>query len=341
MAISRLQFERFTAFKKLEIEFSPGINAIIGGNGCGKTHVLKAVYAACDVAGTEKDFAQKLADVFLPMERNLGRLVHRQRGRARGSVTVVRDGKSISASFSTIRGAVRHAIIKGAEEWAKKEVECAYIPVKEMLSNAPGFISLHASRELHFEDIYADILHRAYRPRLKGPIDAKRSKLLKILREDMEGEVQLWDETFVLAAPEGNLEFPLVSEGLRKLALLWILIQNGTLLKGSVLFWDEPETNLNPTLFGVVVDVLLELQRMGVQVILATHSYVFLKEIQLRRKKSDKVLFHSFYRDEKSRSIFHNSTNDYISLAPNLIADAFDSLYDREVERALGNKGNR
>ena len=51
------------------------------------------------------------------------------------------------------------------------------------------------------------------------------------------------------ACKRGNIEFSLLSEGVRKLALLWILIPNGTLSSGSVLLWDEPETNLNPKLF--------------------------------------------------------------------------------------------
>ena len=31
-----------------------------------------------------------------------------------------------------------------------------------MLSNAPGFRSLYATREVHFDEVYADILDRAY-----------------------------------------------------------------------------------------------------------------------------------------------------------------------------------
>ena len=85
---------------------------------------------------------------------------------------------------------------------------------------------------------------------------------------------------------------------MRKLGLLWILVQNGTLQKGSVLFWDEPETNLNPTLFGTVIEVLMELQRAGVQVFFATHDYVILKELDLRKNDSDAVAFHSLYHDE-------------------------------------------
>lgn len=93
-------------------------------------------------------------------------------------------------------------------------------------------------------------------------------------------------ETFFLKNKQGDLEFTLLAEGMRKLALVWLLIQNGTLLSGSVLFWDEPEANLNPALMGDVVEVILELQRLDVQVFLSTHNYVLLKEFDLRKKKA-------------------------------------------------------
>lgn len=37
--------------------------------------------------------------------------------------------------------------------------------------------------------------------------------------------------------------------------------------------WDEPEANLNPELYPLVAEILLELQENGVQIFLATHSY--------------------------------------------------------------------
>ena len=73
------------------------------------------------------------------------------------------------------------------------------------------------------------------------------------------------------------------------LALLWLLIQNGTLSSGSVLFWDEPETNLNPKTFRT----LMALQRSGVQIFLATHDYVILKELDLQRGEDDEVAYHA------------------------------------------------
>ncbi|MBK9014263.1 MAG: AAA family ATPase [Saprospiraceae bacterium] len=44
--IKRLELENFTCFGKVAMDFSPGINVIIGENGTGKTHLLKVLYAA-------------------------------------------------------------------------------------------------------------------------------------------------------------------------------------------------------------------------------------------------------------------------------------------------------
>lgn len=124
---------------------------------------------------------------------------------------------------------------------------------------------------------------------------------------------------------------------MRKLGLLWLLIQNGTLLEGAVLFWDEPEANLNPRLLKTLIDILLELQRLGVQVFLATHNYVILKEIDLRTENTDKVTFHALYPE--NGEIKCHTTDSYLDIHPNAIAEAFSDLYDREVERSI--KGSR
>ena len=51
MTVTKIKLQHFTAFKDLEVEFSPGINALIGANGTGKTHLMKACYAfSCDAS---------------------------------------------------------------------------------------------------------------------------------------------------------------------------------------------------------------------------------------------------------------------------------------------------
>ena len=127
-------------------------------------------------------------------------------------------------------------------------MESVFIPVKEMLSNGPGFRSMYAQREIHFEEIYADILDRAYRPPSRRPDRSPEKALLEQLQKAIDGRVIRGQRGVFLKNKKGNLEFTLLAEGIRKLGLLWVLIQNERCLNGSALFWDEPEANLNPSL---------------------------------------------------------------------------------------------
>jgi recombinational DNA repair ATPase RecF len=45
--IERLELRNLTVFTGLTMELSPKINVIIGENGTGKTHLLKAAYGLC------------------------------------------------------------------------------------------------------------------------------------------------------------------------------------------------------------------------------------------------------------------------------------------------------
>jgi hypothetical protein len=335
MSLTKLYCERFTTFDKLTLELSPGINVFIGRNGTGKTHLMKVAYAACDITKSKMSFPEKLNRVFLPSGRSIGRLVKRHKTSSKGAVEVHRANLKLRTSFSNHAKKPESATVTGQADWIAQPLESVFIPVKEMLSNGPGFRSLYSQREIHFEEIYSDILDRAYRPALRGPADAPRKALLAGLQKAIDGKVVVSNEEFFLKNKQGNLEFTLLAEGIRKLGLLWTLIQNGTLLDGSVLFWDEPETNLNPRMFGALMQTMLDLQRAGVQVFMATHDYVILKELDLRKKDTDKIVYHSLFHDDDG-VVQCRQASRYLDIDPNAIAQTFSDLYDREVKRSLG-----
>ena len=55
--ITQLKMSNFCAFKKLDVDFSPRVNVIIGENSSGKTQLLKATYVLSTVGialGDEK-----------------------------------------------------------------------------------------------------------------------------------------------------------------------------------------------------------------------------------------------------------------------------------------------
>jgi predicted ATPase len=245
------------------------------------------------------------------------------------------DGTKISAEFSNHTKDPKDVKVLGETTWKQQELVSAYVPVKEMLTHAPGFLATAAKREIAFEEVYADIIKRAFLPKLIGPPDKNRQRLLSALQEAIDGKVVAKGEFFFLKNKQGDLEFTLLAEGMRKLALIWLLIQNGTLLSGSVLFWDEPEANLNPALMGKVVEVILELQRMGIQVFLTTHNYVLLKEFDLKKRKDDSVRYLSLFRNS-SGAVTVKASESYLGVDPNAIAATFSDLYDREIDRSLG-----
>jgi AAA15 family ATPase/GTPase len=335
--LTHIALENFTAFACLEQEFSPGINILIGTNGTGKTHLLKTLYAACAITigeDFEKSFSEKLRNVFNPYENRIGRLVRRQ-SKGNAQIIVTRDsGEQTIAKFSPRTSFIPGDIFPRKVGWKKEPIESVYIPVKEMLAHAPGFISTVSKREIAFEEIYVDIIKRAFLPKLIEQPDEERRRLLARLQNTIEGEVVQKGEYLFLKNKQGDLEFTLLAEGMRKLALIWLLIQNGTLLSGSVLFWDEPEANLNPSLMGEVVEIILELQRLSVQVFLATHNYVLLKEFDLRKKKNDAIRYISLFRDD-SGNVTGQASNTYSDIHPNAITDTFADLYQRDIARAL------
>ena len=325
MTLTKIKLEQFTAFADLAVEFSPGINALIGANGTGKTHLMKVCYAACGAFKPDDIFKDRLLGAFLPSGRWLDRLIKQPAMLA--SAAVYAGDRKLSIVF--------HARSTHTETDTGLPITSTYIPPKEMLANAPGFLSLYAAREVHFEEVYRDILHRAYLPPLRGPLPAPQQRLLDGLENVIGGTIKVVGEEFFLSNEQGDLEFTLLAEGWRKLGLLWLLIRNGTLQNGSVLFWDEPEANLNPKMFRIVIEVLLELQRAGIQVFFATHDYVMLKELDLQMTEEDEVAFHSLYRDDTGEIACH-STNRYLDMHPNAIDEAFDDIYDRQIRRSLG-----
>lgn len=316
----------------------PGITVITGANGTGKTHLLKLIYSACAITtgeGRDFSFAQKIVSVFRPYENRIGRLAHRQSSSVTASVNIeTADKRRISYKFSNhTREAVKtHSISQLL--WKRLEITSAFIPVKEMLAHAPGFVATTARRELAFEDVYSDILKLAYLPKLKGPLKKDRADLLEKLQKTLSGKVTLKGEYFFLRNSQGELEFSLLAEGIRKLALVWLLIQNGTLLKGSILLWDEPEANLNPALMEQLVEVIFQLQRNGVQVILTTHNNVLMRYLDLKKTANDSIEFLNLTRNSNGE-VNSNSSGNLSDLANVSIKEAVDRLYDVEVRAAI------
>lgn len=331
MSLTRIRLRNFTVFTDFDLEFPPGVNVFLGKNGAGKTHLMKVGYAACAAARNGEDFAERLIRVFLPRRRHIGRLVTRRVGCQTSSVEVHRGTRRLRLEFAANSREADTARLKGGAAWQDDSLEAVYIPVEEVLSHSLGLRYLQSSPDAGSPDFRTDLIEQALRTTHGVPMDSAREDILQELR--LFGRVRVESGEFYLDCQRGNLEFPLVADGLRKLGLLWLLVRNGTLKRDSVLFWDHPEASLNPSLFGSVMEALLKLQRLGVQVFLATHDYVILKELELRRQQNDEVAFHTLFQGEDGLDTLCHTSRNYSGITPNAIAETFNSLYDRTIAR--------
>jgi AAA15 family ATPase/GTPase len=150
-------------------------------------------------------------------------------------------------------------------------------------------------------------------------------------------------ETIFVAIKGSEVSNNMTAEGFRKIGILQQLLANKSLNPGisGPLFWDEPESNVNPKLMKLLVQIMLELSRSSQQIILATHDYFILKwfDLLIDKEKEDHICFHALYRESNTGDICIESTDDYRAINPNSIAGTFSDLTDHEISRAMGGLG--
>lgn len=337
MALSKLYLENFTVFDKIQIDFSKGINVFIGDNGTGKTHIMKLLYSACQAAwakSTAIDFPQKIVRVFRPDDLSLHRLVKRGVGSGNAKVKVSSEKHSLTLIFNSKYK--KNIEVKGNESWERQfsALTSTFIPAKEILSNSRNLIQAIERNNVDFDDTYRDIISAASVNLTRGPDSKRKKTYLKSLQEITTGTVSISNEEFYLnPGNQSMLEFQLVAEGIRKIALLWQLIKNGTLESGSILFWDEPEANINPKNIPAIVDMLLNLQKDGVQIFIATHDYFFAKYLEVRKTSENDVLFHALHKTENG--IKHVSDSSFTLLEYNSIIAQSIELYKEEIKKVI------
>ncbi|MBS4905766.1 MAG: AAA family ATPase [Oscillospiraceae bacterium] len=347
MKIKQLVLQNFMIFDSIDVEWSSGINVIIGENSTGKTTLLKALYSLVKPYG-RKDFSKstqpqqeemivrKMVGVFRPDGGKIGRLASRRQGSSKNLTAQVSmlEGDCISVSFGSRSS--NHADISIHSSGKVKPIDPVYLPPKEMISATEHFQSLYEEYHIDFEEMYYDLTKLLDKPLKKGANTSEQNEVLSKFEDSIKGNIVQRDKKFYLNVEgKGSFEMGLVSEGYKKLATIVYLIQSGSLSKGSVLFWDEPETNMNPKMVEPIAQALGALSRAGVQIFVTTHDYFTMQSLNLIAKyphgKPVDVQFVSLYHDSDGK-IMMEKAKDINDLTHNSIMEEFDALYNREQD---------
>lgn len=323
MAIKSMKVLNIMAFhqKELDLQFGDGINILIGENGMGKTTLLKMIYAALQYSIENQTSGKELIHFFSNNLRDFSQMKYP--GKEKDTCYYeISDGQHFFKDYLTKKNGIV------SEGWKGLNIQSVFIPTTEMLSHSKGFLAMNQKYNMPFDETQIDIIVNASLPETKK-VSQSCEIILKEISDVINGKVVQEDDTFYIVKNDGRkIDFSLEAEGMRKLGLLWKLIRNGLLEKDSVLLWDEPEANLNPELYPLMANILLALQKNGVQIFLATHSYNFAKYLEIRRTEKEQVLIHNLYRNDLGKEIMSVSAYKMEDLEPNHIMMADNQLLD-------------
>lgn len=286
--ISRIKLENFGPLKQLEWRKLGKINLIIGGNGSGKTFLLKALYSAMrtleeyqrgdEQRSAAEILAEKLYWTF--QADRIGELVTKGVDKPLSFEVCVDDrsflyhfGKDTTKQISQLEN---HVEPRGSNS--------VFLPAKEVLSLQPVILkSREQDKVFGFDDTYLD-LARALRQAPKGgknytEFAKSRTSLEKILG----GRVEFDEKSGRWQFKRGNQKFPIgvTSEGIKKIAILDTLLGNRYLTPDSIIFIDEPESALHPKALSDLFDIVVLLAERGIQFFIASHSYFTVKKLFL------------------------------------------------------------
>lgn len=205
--IVHLHLKKFIAFTDLSIDFSPGINIIIGENGTGKTQLLKVILALSGAEArsehSDEQLASKLCRLYHPLGNKVGELRQRDtRGQAKLKA-IFSSGNEVSARF--YGNATTATVNTNTQGYASPAI---FIPTKEVLSLVRGLTAEQPDLptiERIFDDSYLGLATQLVKEGIsdlnaKVQIDPRFASIVPRLTNLIDGKYLLENGRFVFKA---------------------------------------------------------------------------------------------------------------------------------------------
>ena len=318
------------------------INVLVGRNDTGKSTLLKLYYS---LARSVQDFtrrmtsdrptfgevlAEKLMWTFQPGSARLGDLVKKRSAGAYFGATLCNADYGAALSPSDGR-----SIGETQDGGPQPTLRALFVPPKEILTSIDAIMALHEQdKSFGFDDTYYDLAVALRGDVKRDALPDSLCRVLDSLRSLFSGEIVREEGKLMFQRGDDRFWMSQVAEGIKKIGIFTRLIQNGELRRNSVLFIDEPETNLHPAAARALVRMLHEMSLAGVQIFLATHSYFILKQLELvsRQHKTDVRLCALTNQRGKVSGTFHDLAE---GMPPNEIVEEALAMGDEDVDLAM------
>jgi AAA15 family ATPase/GTPase len=335
--LNSVKIDNFGPLTHFEWPHLGPINLVLGGNGTGKTFLLKALYSTMrtveeykrgqDQRTASEILVEKLYWTFQPDK--IGDLVTKGSESALSCVIQFDHqrfdysfGKDTARQISTLENQI-----------PSRSSNSIFLPAKEVLSLHQIILkSREQDKAFGFDDTYLD-LARALR---QSPRRGRNYPEFAQSRQDLEtllgGRIEFDEVSGHWQFKKGHQKFPIgvTAEGIKKIAILDTLLGNRYLDNGSIVFIDEPESALHPTAISQLLDIVALLSESGIQFFLASHSYFVVKKLFLIAQAKQMSIPVISAQDDQ-----WVATNLQDNMPNNPIIDESIRLYKEEVRLTL------
>ena len=286
--INQIKLDNFGPLTGIKWSALGKINLVIGGNGSGKTFLLKAIYSSLRTLeeykrGKEQRSATEiLADklYWTFQAEKIGDLVSKGADAALSS-TITIDHHDFSYSFGKDTSKQISSFENHVPPRASNSV---FLPAKEVLSLHQIILkSREQDKVFGFDDTYFDLAKALKIATSKGRNIVEFAKSRQQLEDILGGVVEYDEASGRWLFVKGRHKFPIgvTAEGIKKIAILDTLLGNRYLDTNSVVLIDEPEAALHPTAISQLLDIVAMLAERGIQFFMASHSYFVVKKLFL------------------------------------------------------------
>lgn len=122
------------------------------------------------------------------------------------------------------------------------------------------------------------------------------------IKDIIEGEF-LYDakKRSLLFQQRGKSISPInVASGIKSFGLIQMLLETNTISANKILIWDEPENHLHPQWQILFAKLLVQLSKMGIPVMVSTHSPYFVQGVRFFAAQQDMEQFVNYYLAEEA-----------------------------------------
>lgn len=120
------------------------------------------------------------------------------------------------------------------------------------------------------------------------------------IRDIIEGEFLYDAKKRTLSFQQGDKSIsPInVASGIKSFGLIQMLLETNTISANKILIWDEPENHLHPQWQILFAKLLVKLSKMGIPVMVSTHSPYFVQGVRFFAAQQDMEPFVNYYLAE-------------------------------------------